>query len=123
MTNNPVADLSAELPEWHRSESEYSILLYTLKQDGWHRGEPAMVNDLMIRIENANGSTNDLGPIADKLLAALTSAQEENERLREVLIEIADIQKCGYHSLAGDWFISRSLVAKARAALDTTDNT
>lgn len=77
MTNNPVADLVADTPKWHCFENEYSILLYTLKQDGWRRGEPVMVNDLTIRIENANGSTDDLGPIADKLLAALTPASAD----------------------------------------------
>lgn len=82
MTNNPVADLVAELPEWHRYENPWSILLYTLKQDGWRKGEPVMVNDLMIRIENAPGSNHDLGLIADKLLAALTPASAEPVAVR-----------------------------------------
>lgn len=63
--------------EWHRAGEE-CILLYTLKQDGWRRGEPMMVNDITIRIENANGSSNDLATIADVVLSALTEQQGED---------------------------------------------
>lgn len=77
-------------PEWHRSENEWSILLYTLKQDGWKRGEPVMVNDLTIRIENGPGSVNDLGAIADKLLAALNPAPVTVEAAAKVLLKWCD---------------------------------
>lgn len=64
--------------EWNRSDNEGSILLYTLKQDGWRKGEPIMVNDLTIRIENANGSSNDLTAIAENILAALTPSPQHD---------------------------------------------
>lgn len=72
-----IKTLSAEQVEWHRADSDRSILLYTLKQDGWRKGEPMMVNDLTVRIENATGSDHDLVPIADAILAALASRHQE----------------------------------------------
>jgi len=57
--------------EWFRQDGDGVVLLYTLKQNGWHRGEPVMVNDVMIRIENAPGSSNDLGALADGILKTL----------------------------------------------------
>lgn len=66
MTDNNSA------PEWHRSDNASSILLYTLKDELIRRGGKRIsVNDLTIRIENANGSQHDLGPLADCILAAL----------------------------------------------------
>lgn len=62
-----------EAPELHRHDGDTSILLYTLKQDGWRKGQPVMVNDVMIRIENANGSQNDLGAIAERIRADLAA--------------------------------------------------
>jgi hypothetical protein len=65
--------------EWNMDESEYGTLIYSLKQDGWRKGEPIMVNDVTIRIENANGSSHDLGPIAARILAALNPAPDNSE--------------------------------------------
>lgn len=59
--------------ELHIHKGDGSILLYTLKQDGWRKGEPVMVNDFTIRIENANGSVNDLTKIADMIMNAWAS--------------------------------------------------
>lgn len=60
--------------EWHREDNDHSILLYTLKEDRLRNGKPIMVNDLTIRIENANRSTNDLSVVTDAILAALSAA-------------------------------------------------
>ena len=65
--------------EWNMDESEYGTLIYSLKQDGWRKGEPIMVNDVTIRIENANRSSHDLGPIAARILAALEPAPDHSE--------------------------------------------
>ena len=62
--------------EWNMDESEYGTLIYSLKEDGWRKGEPIMVNDVTIRIENANGSSHDLGPIAARILSALEPAPD-----------------------------------------------
>ena len=69
--------------EWNMDESEYGTLIYSLKQDGWRKGEPIMVNDVTIRIENANGSSHDLGPIAARILAALEPARVISPRPEE----------------------------------------
>lgn len=120
-----------DTPEWHRSENPWSILLYTLKQDVWRKGEPVMVNDLMIRIENAPGSNHDLGAIADKLLAALTAAQDRIKVLDEALrgmLEPFEEEPCHFdhHGYCQEHFLQTAeecCVAVARAALDTPDNT
>ena len=65
--------------EWNMDESEYGTLIYSLKQEGWRKGEPIMVNDVTIRIENANGSSHDLGPIAARILAALEPAPDARQ--------------------------------------------
>ena len=59
---------------WRVDESKYGTLIYSLKQDAWRKGEPVMVNDVTIRIENANGSTHDLKLVAARILAALEPA-------------------------------------------------
>lgn len=62
----------SEAPTWHcERHSDGGALLYTLRQDGWRKGEPVMVNDMMIRIEKDNRSTTDLTPVIDKILATL----------------------------------------------------
>jgi hypothetical protein len=66
--------------DWHMVEGSLgSILLYTLRQDGWSRGQPLMVNDVMIRIESANGSQTDVAPIANSILAALAAYHGEKK--------------------------------------------
>lgn len=35
---------------WHKD----SLLLFTVKQDGWRKGQPAMINHLTVRVEAAN---------------------------------------------------------------------
>lgn len=59
--------------EWHRADGDKSILLYTLRQDGWRKGEAVMVNDVTVRIEAANGSESPIEPIASAILSALTT--------------------------------------------------
>lgn len=73
-------------PEWHRADNSGSILLYTLKQNGWRKGEPVMVNDMTIRIENENQSANDLEAIVDRVMNGLraTPAPTDNAALVEV---------------------------------------
>jgi hypothetical protein len=94
------------MDDWHRSDNAGSILLYTLKQDGWRKGEPVMVNDIMIRIENANGSTNDLAALSDAILSALTPASDGRA---EGLREAAGIAR------AFDYSIRSSTAADMRA--------
>lgn len=69
-----IAELEAALSasptpggEWLRAGN----LLYTLRQNGWRKGEPVMVNDLMIQVEAAPGSESDPEPIIATILAAL----------------------------------------------------
>ena len=57
--------------EWHRENGERSILLYTLRQDGWRKGQPVLVNDVTVRIELCSGSSTDISRIADTILATL----------------------------------------------------
>ena len=59
--------------EWHRIDGPGSILLYTLMQDGWRKGEPVMVNDVMVRIEAANGSETPIEQIAERILSTLSN--------------------------------------------------
>jgi hypothetical protein len=78
------------MSEWHRHTNERSILLFTLKQQGWKRGHPIMVNDVMIRIENAPGSDNDLHALSETILAALTPASDDRaEGLLKEAVEVA----------------------------------
>jgi hypothetical protein len=81
-----VCEAIAALPaqgvpkDWHMVEGSLgSILLYTLRQDGWSKGQPLMVNDVMIRIESANGSQTDVAPIANSILAALATYHGEKK--------------------------------------------
>lgn len=66
--------------EWHRADGDKSILLYTLRQDGWRKGEAVMVNDVTVRIEAANGSESPIEPIASAILSALEPAAAESEQ-------------------------------------------
>lgn len=65
--------------EWHREDDEHCRLIYSLIQRGWRKGQPVMVNDVMIRIEACNGSDTDIGPITDAIQAALTAAPVREE--------------------------------------------
>jgi len=56
--------------EWNIAATASSVLLYTLKHDGWRKGEEIMVNDMTVRLENANGSNNDLMKNALRMMAA-----------------------------------------------------
>lgn len=63
---------AVEDSEWHRSNGSMGdVLLYTLREDGWRRGKPMMVNDVMVRIERANGSKIDIEPIVQRIRSAL----------------------------------------------------
>jgi len=84
--------------EWDMDESEHSVLIYSLKQDGWHKGEPFMVNDVTIRIENANGSNHDLGLIAARILAALEPAPDHSDWNAAIEASIDEID-CGCDGL------------------------
>lgn len=65
--------------EWHREDAEHCRLIYSLMQKGWRKGQPVMVNDVMIRIETCNGSDTDIGPITDAIQSALTAAPVREE--------------------------------------------
>jgi len=62
-----------ELVCWHMEQlsHENGFLFYTLRQDGWRRGEPIMVNDVTIRLESTPGSKTNLEPIATCIITAL----------------------------------------------------
>lgn len=57
--------------QWHRANSDNSVLFYTLRQDGWNKGQPSMVNDIQVHVSLNNGSKNDLNSVADALFASL----------------------------------------------------
>ena len=59
---------------WHRADSAGQVLLYTLRQDGWRKGEPVMVNDLEVRVQAGNGASIDLEPIIAAIRSALPPA-------------------------------------------------
>lgn len=61
--------------------------------------------------------------LAPQLAADNIALQVEVERLREIVEELADVGVTGFHSISGDWFVSRLLVKKARAALNETKET
>jgi hypothetical protein len=69
---------AVEDSEWHRSNGSMGdVLLYTLREDGWRRGKPMMVNDVMVRIERANGSKTDIEPIVQRIRSALVDVPAE----------------------------------------------
>jgi hypothetical protein len=73
-TNNvaPVAPSDDGVQgEWHRENDDRSVLLYTLRQNGWRKGKPVLVNDVTLRIERCPGSSADISHIADAIVAAL----------------------------------------------------
>lgn len=71
-THQPAPQPVAVKPlEWHRADGSMSTLLYTLRQDGWRKGEPVMVNDVMVRIEKSPKSETDLEPIIASILSTL----------------------------------------------------
>ena len=72
--------------EWHRADGDKSILLYTLRQDGWRKGEAVMVNDVTVRIEAANGSESPIEPIASAILSALTTEPAAPEGRQEAVV-------------------------------------
>ena len=74
LSSHPQADKPSDdgaQGEWHRENGERSILLYTLRQDGWRKGQPVLVNDVTVRIELCSGSSTDISRIADTILATL----------------------------------------------------
>lgn len=61
-----------EVKDWHRSDNAYGgVMLYSLREDGWRKGAPVMVNDVTIRIERATGSETDIEPIVQRIRSAL----------------------------------------------------
>ncbi len=75
--------LSAQVQDvaegWSVISNHGSVLIYCLKQNGWRKGEPVMVNDVTIRIENAAGSNHDLTDIADAIIRSLPAAPAKQE--------------------------------------------
>lgn len=59
---------------WRTVGDASSTLIYSLRQDGWTRGKPCLVNDVTIRVEPAYGSTTQIQPIVDAILRALPAA-------------------------------------------------
>lgn len=60
--------------QWHRANSDNSVLFYTLRQDGWNKGQPSMVNDIQVNVSLNNGSKHDLNSVADTLFESLPAA-------------------------------------------------
>lgn len=65
--------------QWHRANSDNSVLFYTLRQDGWNKGQPSMVNDIQVHVSLNNGSKHDLNSVADTLFASLPAAPTPEE--------------------------------------------
>jgi hypothetical protein len=49
-----------------------------------------MVNDLSVRVENANGSNNDIKTVAEKIRLALTPFEDVNDKKLDELIDAVD---------------------------------
>lgn len=64
----------AQGEQWQRANSDNSVLFYTLRQDGWNKGQPSMVNDIQVHVSLNNGSKHDLNSVADTLFASLPAA-------------------------------------------------
>lgn len=67
----PTLSPDTDVAEWLISVNDHSVLLYTLKDQPDRRGRVNQVNDLMVRIENANGSKHDLSAVAARIMTAL----------------------------------------------------
>lgn len=81
--DSDLSALSAQVQDvtegWNVLSNHGAVLIYCLKQDGWRKGEPVLVNDVTIRIENANRSNHDLTQIAGTILRALPAAPAKQE--------------------------------------------
>lgn len=64
----------AQGEQWQRADSEQSVLFYTLRQDGWIKGQPSMVNDIQVHVSLNIGSKLNISKVADTLFAALPAA-------------------------------------------------
>ena len=58
------------MTQWHRQND----LIYSLKQKGWKKGQPVMVNDIEIRVTGEKSEE-----ILDKILAMLNYEENKNE--------------------------------------------
>ncbi len=68
----PHEDATPKEAEWLLVYGGYGdALIYTLREEGFRRGTPVMVNDITIRVDRASKSTSDISPVVDKILAAL----------------------------------------------------
>lgn len=123
LSAQPATQVAVKPLEWHRSDGSMSTLLYTLRQDGWRKGEPVMFNDVMVRIEKSPKSETDLEPIITCILSALitppASLRDENERLRTALQAIIDMNVQYAADKYGDASKAETMacVMTARAAL------
>jgi len=70
--------------EWKREDYGNSTLLYTLKQKGWSKGEPIMVNDKTVRVE----FDGDREPVITAVLSALRAQPQAREEAQPVCLEI-----------------------------------
>lgn len=59
--------------EWHEEGSSdgRSVLFYKLREDGWRKGKPIMVNDVTVRVELAPYAVSELNPVVDQIRSAL----------------------------------------------------
>jgi Lar family restriction alleviation protein len=73
--------------EWRRVDrpGTGSVLLYTLREEGYRRGEPVTVNDVMINVDRAYGSETDIEPIVQRVLSALVDNSHASEEVVESL--------------------------------------
>lgn len=65
--------------EWHRADrpGAGSVMLYTLREEGRRRGEPVMINDVMINVDRGTGASTDIEPIVQRIRSALVDVPVE----------------------------------------------
>jgi hypothetical protein len=67
-------EIASKEQDWNVIYDDYGgALIYTLRHDGYRKGQPVMINDVTIRVEPANKSKTAIVPIVDKVVAALSS--------------------------------------------------
>lgn len=86
---SPRAQVLEEGAKWHRDDGDYSTLIYSLRQDGYRKGEPSMINDVTVRIEKSSKSDANISDIAAQIQQALSSqpVAEKSAAARDVLAE------------------------------------
>ena len=73
-----AADAVSGAEGWHRGKSDPGFI-YSLCQVGWRKGEPLLVNDVMIRVEVRPGSNMDREALVQTILRALPPPPERGD--------------------------------------------